>query len=505
METFALAAISLTIAVSLLIRKKKNPLSIVFAALCIALFLQKAGTFFFGLFPLPFFEAIHYLGAFAIPPLSLAFSRLFLGKDFIPKKTVALATTGSILILAVLLFRYGQGFGDRLLFFYTLAVFAGCFLALFLFIRLKTAGTERKRMIYVAVACIAAALISLSDLLSSFGYFPRLSDMAVAALLYFLLIVITHSEFPELYEIMARALIVFLLILFSTTVFFLVIGLFGRGATPPFTTVFVASLLIVIAKDPLRLILRKVFGYLFPESKDFFTSLYGFGEEIEREKSALLDEMATGLAHEIRNPLGSIKGAAQFLRSDAEGAESGKLLDVIIEEVDRLNGVVSQFLNYAKPYRLNLKKQDVNAIIEKVVSIIRTGNASEQIKLETDLYPGLPPVDVDAEQMIQVILNIAFNAIEAMPEGGTLVFRTSRIEGEKGEAVGIAIRDTGKGIRKEEMVNIFKPFFTTKERGIGLGLAICQRIVKNHGGYIRAKSIPGQGSIFYIRIGVSGE
>ncbi|HLA05448.1 MAG TPA: ATP-binding protein, partial [Syntrophales bacterium] len=110
---------------------------------------------------------------------------------------------------------------------------------------------------------------------------------------------------------------------------------------------------------------------------------------------------------------------------------------------------------------------------------------------------------VDGEQIIQVIRNIAFNAIDAMPEGGMLRIRTSkaRIAGETTEGAGILIQDTGKGIKKEDMKNIFKPFFTTKERGVGLGLAVCQRIIKNHGGYIRVKSIPGRGTIFYIRVG----
>jgi len=99
-----------------------------------------------------------------------------------------------------------------------------------------------------------------------------------------------------------------------------------------------------------------------------------------------------------------------------------------------------------------------------------------------------------------VILNIAINAIEAMQPGGTLTLRTSRIETAAGIAVGITIRDTGHGISKESLKNIFKPFYTTKERGAGLGLAICQRIIKDHGGIIRVKSIPGQGSVFFIRL-----
>jgi two-component system sensor histidine kinase HydH len=502
METFALAAISFTIAISLLIRKKKNSLYLSFAGLCLAIFFQKAGAFFSSLSPRVFFGIVHLVGALSVPPLLVAFTQQFAGKDALPKRTVVLAAAGSVLLFALFLLPVGDTGGDRLSFYYILFMLSGCFLALLLSISGRAAA-DRKRMTYVAAACVGTAVLSLTDVFSSLGFaVPRLSDMAVAALLYFILVIITHSEIPELYEFMARALILFILILFSTTVFFLVIGFFGRGSPPEFTAVFMASLLIVIAMDPLRLIVRKALVYLFPENRDFFTSLYGFGEELEREKSELLEEMATGLAHEIKNPLGSIKGAAQYLQSEVESAESRKLLDVIVEETDRLNGVVSQFLDYAKPYRLNLKRQDINPVIEKAVSIVKANNLSEGITIETDLNPALPLVEIDAEQMIQVIINMAFNAIEAMPEGGVLTFRTSRIDSEKGEAVGISIRDTGRGIRKEELRNIFKPFFTTRGRGIGLGLAICQRIIRKHGGYIRVKSIPGQGSIFYIRISV---
>jgi len=132
--------------------------------------------------------------------------------------------------------------------------------------------------------------------------------------------------------------------------------------------------------------------------------------------------------------------------------------------------------------------------------LIAAQGTAVTVKIETDLRAELPPVLADAEQLMQVILNIAFNAIEEMPGGGTLSVRTSRIGGEAGEAVGISIRDTGRGIRREDMRHIFKPFFTTKERGVGLGLAICQKIIRRHGGNIRVKSLPGQGTIFYIRL-----
>jgi signal transduction histidine kinase len=109
-------------------------------------------------------------------------------------------------------------------------------------------------------------------------------------------------------------------------------------------------------------------------------------------------------------------------------------------------------------------------------------------------------VEIDEHQIIQVILNIALNAIESMPQGGRLTFRTSKIETITREAVSITIRDTGSGISQKEIKNIFKPFFTTKERGAGLGLAICQRIIKEHGGNIAVKSIPSKGSVFFVRL-----
>jgi signal transduction histidine kinase len=120
-----------------------------------------------------------------------------------------------------------------------------------------------------------------------------------------------------------------------------------------------------------------------------------------------------------------------------------------------------------------------------------------------ELHPHLPLVPMDQEQIHRVIMNIALNAIEAMPEGGTLTVRTTSITGGSGDAAGISIRDTGRGIPRDVIKQIFTPFFTTRERGTGLGLAICRRIITNHGGKIRVKSIPGKGTIFYIRLETS--
>jgi signal transduction histidine kinase len=433
----------------------------------------------------------------------LEFSRNMLrGKSFLSRKEVAAASIVSLLWAAAFftpLFR--MPWFEETLLAYLWLVILYCIGALLLFIRGRAPGVERTRMVYVTMACTITAAVSLLDIFYYLGFrFPPISNLALAGLLYFVLIIILHPRLPELYEIMVRGLVLSVVTLFATSVFFFILGLFGTITPIYFTHVLTASFIIVISYDPFRVIMKKVFNTFFPEAKDIFSSIYGFDQELEKEKSQLLEEMATALAHEIRNPLVSIKGAGQYLRTETDNPENRKLLDVIIEETDRLNNVVTQFMNYAKPYAVSPKLYDVNSIIEKAVAVIRVSGLPEGIHIETELNPGLPEVYIDGEQMKQVILNIAFNGIEAMPDGGTLTIRTTRIESEEGEAVGISIRDTSKGMSKEDLQNIFKPFFTTKERGVGLGLSICQRIAKNNNGSIRAKSIPGQGSIFYIRL-----
>jgi signal transduction histidine kinase len=214
----------------------------------------------------------------------------------------------------------------------------------------------------------------------------------------------------------------------------------------------------------------------------------------------MLAEMAPVVAHEIRNPLGSIKGAAQYLKGEATTDEQQELLNVIVEGTDRLNTVVSQFLDYARPYKLSLKSQNINVIIQKAISIIAANKLVEKITIVKELDENIPYAEVDEQQIMQVILNIALNAIESMPWGGTLIFNTSGMELEDNGEIIITIRDTGTGISKKEIRDIFKPFFTTKERGVGLGLAICQKIIKEHGGQIGVKSIPARGTVFTIKL-----
>jgi two-component system sensor histidine kinase HydH len=509
MESLTLAAVSLTIAVSLMISKNKTPVHLNFAWLCLVLFVYKGAGFFGGLLHQDFLKMTETMGLLAIPPLAIAFTRTLLNQQtFLSERHIALASVVSFALVVVSYvvfhteFPLGvvQAHFPLLLRAYVAILFVICYLALIVYLKTKAAGAEKKRMRYLAIACAVTAMLMGLDRLAGAAYgYSLQGDVILAALIYLILMIITHPQLTALHDIMARAMVVFIMTCFAAIIFAIFTGLFGKAAAP-FSHILVASFIIVISIEPFRQILKKILTMLYPDSPDVFTSLYALDERLEREKSLLLEEMAPVLAHEIRNPLGSMKAAAQYLRSEEKNDEHQRLLDVIVEEVDRLNSVVSQFLNYAKPYQLNRKTQWLNPLVEKTASILLAGNLPENMAIEQDLHPDLPPVHIDAEQMIQVILNLACNAMEAMPQGGTLIFRTSRIAGDTGVAVGLSIRDTGRGIKREDSKNIFKPFFTTKERGVGLGLPICQRIVKSHGGRLRVKSIPGQGSIFYIRL-----
>ena len=225
----------------------------------------------------------------------------------------------------------------------------------------------------------------------------------------------------------------------------------------------------------------------------------------ERDRLAALGEMSAGLAHEIRNPLGAIKGAAQCLDPQRVSTEDAEFLEVIVEEVNRLNGVVTAFLDYARPMKQNFGPTDLNEVITRTMRLIQN-DVPTTLLLRTELSEGLPKVDADAEQLKQVLINLVQNARQALAgRTGEITLRTLKSErfGEprfSQEHVELHVIDNGPGIPSDQQLNIFVPFFTTKQKGTGLGLAICQRIVKNHGGTITVQSRVGEGSTFIIRL-----
>ncbi|MFL5346657.1 MAG: ATP-binding protein [Hyalangium sp.] len=226
----------------------------------------------------------------------------------------------------------------------------------------------------------------------------------------------------------------------------------------------------------------------------------------ERDRLAALGEMAAGLAHEIRNPLGAIKGAAQCLDPKRLPGEDGEFLGVIVEEVNRLNGVVTAFLDYARPLKQSFGPTDLNEVVTRTMRLVQN-DVPKQIELAVQLDLTLPRVDADAEQLKQVLINLVQNAVQAIGDtAGRITVGTVKpdrfgdFRGNMNEFVEVLVSDTGPGIPLDQQQHIFVPFFTTKQKGTGLGLAICQRIVKNHGGSISVHSRPGEGCSFVIRL-----
>ncbi len=220
----------------------------------------------------------------------------------------------------------------------------------------------------------------------------------------------------------------------------------------------------------------------------------GLKEAQMREKLASLGELSAGLAHEIRNPLGIIKNAAEGLVArDRSREEQVLLLGIIIQETRRLNKLVTDFLDFARPRAPEKAVASLKELVEEVVFSLEGEARKEGVNLVADLEDVALPMD--GHQMRQVLLNLLLNALEATPDGGEVRVSLSRV----GAWALLKVEDTGKGIPREYLDRIFDPFFTTKERGTGLGLALVYRMVEAHGGTVQVES-DEKGARFTVRL-----
>ncbi|MFQ5849686.1 MAG: nitrogen regulation protein NR(II) [Candidatus Binatia bacterium] len=233
-------------------------------------------------------------------------------------------------------------------------------------------------------------------------------------------------------------------------------------------------------------------------------------EHLKRsDRLALLGTLAAGLAHEIKNPLGGIRGAAQLLRREvARDPSLVECTDIMIREADRINQLMEQLLDLSHPPKLNLNALNIHELLDHVLSLERQAILDRNVAVRKDFDPSLPPIRGDRPQLIQVFLNLVKNALEAMNGKGCLTIAT-RMETDyhirehgsnRGNFIRVDIGDNGPGVKMEHLPHIFSPFFTTKNSGTGLGLAICHNIIKEHGGLIRVESREGEGSTFKVSL-----
>jgi signal transduction histidine kinase len=228
------------------------------------------------------------------------------------------------------------------------------------------------------------------------------------------------------------------------------------------------------------------------------------------ERSTAMGRFASALAHEIRNPLNSISLTIDHVRSrlgpedEARRGEFQSLMTTLKSEVARLNRLVGDFLSSGQPARLDPRPCDVGAVVSDTAALVQHKARDQAIEIEVDVSPGLPATVADPELLKTCFLNLVLNAFEAMPAGGRLSLAV-RLEGPPGApAISVLVSDTGVGMPPEAAAIAFEPYFSTKEAGVGLGLALVSRIVEGHGGSVALESVPGQGTSVRLLLPVRG-
>ncbi len=236
------------------------------------------------------------------------------------------------------------------------------------------------------------------------------------------------------------------------------------------------------------------------ELSEAYEKLQSTFEQLKKtDRLAALGRLSSGIAHEIRNPLGSIKGSVEILESEiSPDNKKYEFVKILKEEIERLNAIIESFLKFARPPKPSLQPTSINELIESILILTNKQAQKWNIDIRKTLDPNLPMIPMDPNQIRQVIMNIVLNGMESMTGGGTLSISTSL--GSRKRSVLIEISDTGTGIGKEDLDHIFDPFFTTKAQGTGLGLAISYQLVQNHGGTIKAHKNETSGLTFRVEL-----
>ncbi|WP_069650857.1 two-component system sensor histidine kinase NtrB [Caloranaerobacter ferrireducens] len=249
---------------------------------------------------------------------------------------------------------------------------------------------------------------------------------------------------------------------------------------------------------PLHNILNKIEGVVIV--LEDISEIRKLENQVRRaEKLSAIGQLASGIAHEIRNPLGIIKTISQTVIKDIEDTEIKEGLEIIVHEVDRANMVIKGLLDFAKPNVNQIKIQSIDKLIKEVIMLTKKYAQQHGVKI---IYTSKVDIEIliDSEKIKQAFINVIFNSVQAMPEGGCLNISLNI----KDDWVKVSFEDNGTGIQRNELEKIFEPFYTTKDTGTGLGLAITHRIIDEHDGYIEVSSKPGTGTIFDVFLPIKG-
>ncbi|MCA9398880.1 MAG: hypothetical protein KC618_03955, partial [Candidatus Omnitrophica bacterium] len=263
----------------------------------------------------------------------------------------------------------------------------------------------------------------------------------------------------------------------------------------------IAALVIATVFTPLRNKIQKIFDRIFyqgtPEEISQQNELLR-QEVAQAEKFKAVATLASGMAHEIKNPLTAIKTFSEYLRIKGEDPEfREKFSELVGKEVDRVDNLVHELLEFARPAPLTLKDTNIHKLLDETLEFLSSKLVKHNINTEKAFKSDIELIKADPNQLKQVFLNLFMNAIDAMEKGGTLTISTLN---PNPSTLSISIKDTGCGIPKEDLKHIFDPFFTKKDNGTGLGLAISYGIIKEHHGDIKVKSKPNEGTEFIVEL-----
>lgn len=364
---------------------------------------------------------------------------------------------------------------------------------------------KRNQIKYILAGMILMTFCTVDFLGQYITIFP-IGSYIVIIYLTLLNIAIYRHKLLDINVVLKKGLIYSFLITTITLLYMLVVFLFERISQQyigyrDFTASMLSASLIAIFFTPLKnKIQNTIDKYFFKGSQAEIAEENELlrQEVIQTERLKSIAILASGIAHEIKNPLTALKTFSEYLtakKSDPEFLE--KFSPIIKSEVNRINDLVHQLLDFAKPSPAQLKKENIIEIINSTLALFHNDFMKHKIGMETHYKSTDLFLNLDYKQIKQVFLNIFLNAIESMPKGGT--FRVS-ISLKMDRFVNIRIQDTGIGISKQDLKHIFDPFFTNKDNGTGLGLAITHEIIKNHNGRIFVESTIGKGTIFTIEL-----
>ena len=229
--------------------------------------------------------------------------------------------------------------------------------------------------------------------------------------------------------------------------------------------------------------------------RDAHTQLKKSSDYLRRaDRLSAIGQLAASLAHEIRNPLGSIEGAVDICERTTSDDKRREFLAIIKKETGRLKGLLTNLLDFARPRSLQMRHVQIDSIIGSVVKLVSHNAQQRSVRLTSEIPADFPAVECDAQQITQALLNVTLNALQATPAGGSVSLEVIKQQ----HSVLLRARDTGEGIGEADLEKVFDPFFTTKEDGTGLGLAVSHQILVQHGGRILAERNPGGGMTFTL-------